>query len=333
MAGEGRGALKTPARGVRPTGGLPGRRRALIRLCRPADRASIERLGHPPHVADILCPRPARRLAWRLLGTRAVPVLAEEEGTGAVVGSVQFVRSRRSPDTWMFGHWRVAAARRREGIGRRMLVEGMRLLPPQVARLYSYVDWDNDASIAAHERLGFESGRTLWGKAPLGVLTTVGPATPALRLEPVGLRDWPVLFTIYTRAVGSLWLRLFPELGPRNFLGGTLGGLRAGVVAVARGQSGAAWSTLAPRAGTGTPDRSVAGFVLWEGEAVTVFADPAACDHGFLARAALQVMARGARRDLEIGLRGLPRSLAVRPGPIGLQVLMGMPDVMTRWQG
>jgi len=77
----------------------------------------------------------------------------------------------------------------------------------------------------------------------------------------------------------------------------------------------------------------VAGFVLWEGEAVTVFADPAACDHGFLARAALQVMARGARRDLEIGLRGLPRSLAVRPGPIGLQVLMGMPDVMTRWQG
>src|SRR3989454_8775721 len=278
MAGEGRGALKTPARGVRPTGGLPGRRRALIRLCRPADRASIERLGHPPHVADILCPRPARRLAWRLLGTRAVPVLAEEEGTGTVIGSVQFVRSRRSPDTWMFGHWRVTAARRRQGIGRHMLVEGTRLLP-QVARLYSYVDWDNEASIAAHERLGFESGRTLWGRAPLGVLTTVGPATPALRLEPVGARDWPVLFAIYTRALGSLWLRLFPGLGPGNFLGGTLGGLRAGVVAVVGGLPGGARSTTDPRAGTTSPDRSVAGFVLWEGEAVTLFADPAACDH------------------------------------------------------
>ena len=324
--------MKTPATGARNAGGLPGRSRTLIRLCRPADRASIERLGHEPHVADILCPKSARRLAWRLVGTRAVAVLAEEVGTGAVIGSVQFVRSRRSSDTWMFGHWRVAAARRRQGIGRRILVEGAGLLP-QVARLYSYVDWDNDASIAAHERLGFEAGRTLWGKAPLGVLTTVGPATPALRLEPVGARDWPVLFAIYARAMGCLWLRLFPGLGPGNFLGGTLGGLRAGVVAVVRGLPGVAWSTTDPRAGTTSPDRSVAGFVLWEGEAVTLFADPAVCDHAFLARAALQAIARGARRDLEIGLRGLPRSLPVRPGPIRFQAVMGMPDVMTRWQG
>src|SRR3989442_14076529 len=158
MAGEGRGALKTPARGVRPTGGLPGRRGALIRLCRPADRASIERLGPPPPVADILCPRPARRLAWRLLGTRAVPVLAEEEGTGAVVGSVQFVRSRRSPDTWMFGHWRVAAARRREGVRRRMPVEGIALLPPQVPRLYSYVVCGNASSSSSHAAAGVHGG-------------------------------------------------------------------------------------------------------------------------------------------------------------------------------
>jgi len=37
--------------------------------------------------------------------------------------------------------------------------------------------------------------------------------------------------------------------------------------------------------------------------------------------------------DLEIGLRGLPRSLTVRPGTIVLQELMGMPDVKTQWRG
>jgi L-amino acid N-acyltransferase YncA len=313
-------------------GGMGRGEGVRVRLCRPADRGSIERLGHPPSVAGMLCPPPARRIAWRLLGTRAVAVLAEEAGTGAVIGSAQFVRQHRSPGTWIFGHWRVAAGRRRQGIGRRILAEGMRRLP-EVTRLYSHVEIDNDASIEAHKRLGFEVGRTLWGSAPLGVLSTIGPATPALRLEPAGARDWPVLFAIYARAMGSLWLRLFPSLGPRTFLGGTRGGLRAGAVAVARGGQGAGSDARAPGAKAISGDRSVAGYLVWESSAVTLFAEPDACDQALLARVALQVLAQGARRDLEIGLRGLPRSLAVRPGTIVLQELMGMPDVRTQWRG
>jgi hypothetical protein len=77
----------------------------------------------------------------------------------------------------------------------------------------------------------------------------------------------------------------------------------------------------------------VAGFVLWEGAAATLFAEPDACDPAFLARVALQIVAQGARRDDTIELRGLPRSLKGHPGPIGLQVLMGMPDVRTQWRG
>jgi len=291
----------------------------------------IERLGHPPSVAGMLCPPRARRIAWCLMGTRAVTVLAEEAETGAVVGSAQFVRQRRSPGTWIFGHWRVAAGRRRQGIGRRILAEGLRRLP-EVTRLYSHVELGNDASIAAHERLGFEVGRTLWGSAPLGVLSTIGPATPALRLEPVGARDWPVLFAIYARAMGSLWLRLFPSLGPGTFLGGTRGGLRAGAVAVARGGQGTAGARATGARAIST-DRSVAGYLVWEGSGVTLFADPDACDQALLARGALQGLAQGGRRDLEIGLRGLPRSLTVRPGTIVLQELMGMPDVKTQWRG
>jgi len=310
---------------------VPGGKDVIVRVCRAADRAAIERLGHPQPAAEILCPPLARRVSWRLLGTRAVPVLAEDAGGKAAIGTVQFVRSRRLPDTWMFGHWRVAAQHRRRGIGRRILSEGMRLLPG-ITRLYSYVDRDNDASIAAHLRLGFEPGRALWGTAPLGALSTVGPAAPSLRLEPVRGRDWPVVFDVYARAMGSLWLRLFPGLGPRTFLGTTRGGLSAGIVAVARGLSGTGWSSLAARSGQPSSARFVAGFVLWEGRTVTLFVDPDSCDHAFLARAALQIVAHGARRDLEIGLRGLPRSLSARPGPIVLQELMGMPDVRTQWR-
>jgi acetyltransferase (GNAT) family protein len=301
---------------------------ALIRVCRPGDRGSIERLGHPPAIADMFCPPRSRRIAWRLLGTRAVSLLAQEAGTGSALGSVQFVRSRRSPDTWMFGHWRILAGRRRQGWGRRILAEGLRLLP-QIRRLYSLVDVDNEASMAAHRRLGFEAGSALWGSAPLGVLSTIGPATPALRLEPVAGRDWSVVFAIYARSMGSLWLRLFPGLGQGSFLGGERGGLRAGVIAVARGLSGSV--ALSVRAARTPADRPAAGFVLWEGAGVTLFAEPATCDQAFLARVALQLLGQGARRDLEVELRGLPRLLTERPGPIRLRALMGMPDVPTQW--
>src|SRR5262245_40130143 len=147
----------------------------VVRRVRPADRDAIEGLGHPPPIPSLLCPTRPVRIAWRLLGTRAVTVVAEDVRTGSLLGTVQFVRSRRNPDTWMFGHWRVAAQRRRAGIGRRLLVEGRRLASG-VGRLYSYVEWGNEVSMAAHERLGFEAGETLLGRAPLGALSTIGPA-------------------------------------------------------------------------------------------------------------------------------------------------------------
>ena len=290
----------------------------VLRVCGAGDRASVERLGHPPAVAAILCPSLPRRMAWRVSGTRAVSVAAVERRTGTVLGCVQFLRSRRSPHTWMFGHWRVAPAVRKRGIGRSLLLEGARGLTG-ARRLYSYVEWDNEGSKEAHARLGFESGSTLRGSATLGALSTIGAATPALRLDAVRTRDWDVLFAIYARAMGSLWLRLHPGLGPRNFLDGAPGGLRAIAVAVARGGP----------AGKG----AAAGLVIWAGAGPVLFADPDACDAGLLARSALQILATRSRRDDEIRLRGLPRSLADRPGPIRFQELMGMPDVRTQWRG
>ncbi len=307
-------------------------RKVVVRACGAADRASIERLGHPPAVARILCPPPARRIAWCLSGTRAVSVVAADGRTGSVLGCVQFLRSRRSADTWMFGHWRVTAALRQQGIGRRLLMEGTRWLP-DASRLYSYVEWGNEVSTAAHERLGFEAGRTLRGTATLGALSTIGAATPALRLQPLRARDWDVLFAIYARAMGSLWLRLFPGTGPRSFLDGARGGLRAVAVAIARGlPAGGGKGQGAPPADSPV-EGSAAGFVVWGSGGPTFYADPEVCDQGLLARAALQIIAQGSRRDDEIRLRGLPRSLADRPGPIRIQELMGMPDVRTQWLG
>jgi L-amino acid N-acyltransferase YncA len=295
----------------------------LVRACGPADRASIERLGHPPDVARILCPSLPHRFVWRISGTRARSVVATDGRTGAVLGCVQFVRSRRSPDAWMFGHWRVLAARRQQGIGRTLLEEGLRQCP-ETRHLYSYVESDNEISRAAHERLGFEAGRTLRGTATLGALSTLGAATPALTLRPAGARDWDALFGIYARAMGCLWLRLFPGIGPRNFLVGARGGVRALAIAVAR---------ESPAGSTSTRAGAAAGFVVWRASGPTFYADPEFCDPGLLARAAIQILARGSRREDEVRLRGLPRSLAGRPGAIMLQELMGMPDIRTQWIG
>ena len=208
------------------------------------------RLGHPPGVVDILCPPLARRIGWGLRGTLSRTALALDGRPGGILGSVQFLRSRRDRGTWMFGHWRVAAGRRREGIGRRLLREGAGLLPDGT-RLYSYVDWGNEASLAAHERCGFEAGRTLHGSAPLSVLTTIGAATPALRLEPAGWRNPSLLFGLYARSMGSLWFRLFPGLRPRRFLAPRIASFRVVLLAMARD---------AERAG------GPAGLVVWEGE-------------------------------------------------------------------
>jgi len=308
--------VESPLKGTSEDPAVAGRPGIVVRACRPHDRGPLLRLGHPPVVADILCPPSWRGLLWRLKGARAVSVVAEETATGMILGAVQFVRSPRSPDTWMFGHWRVAAGRRRQGIGRRLLRQGALLLP-DARRLYSYVDWGNDASITAHQRCGFEAGRCLFGSAPLGQLSTIGPATPALRLEPVGRRDWPILFGLYARAMGSLWLRLHPGLGPRTFLGGALAGLRAALVAVVRGA---------------VPGARACGFVIWEGATVTFFADPEVCDAALLARVALQIASLGGRRDSRLALRGLPHRIMDRQGPLTAQILMGMPDVRTQWE-
>jgi len=290
----------------------------LVRECGPGDRCAIEGLGHPPAIAGILCPSLARRALWRLSGTRVVSIAALDGRTGGAIGCVQFLRSRRARETWMFGHWRVAPALRRRGIGRLLVREGTRRLPG-VQRLYSYVEADNELSREAHARLGFEPALRLRGVAPLGALSTIGAATPALRLEPVRSRDWDRLFALYAKAMGSLWLRLHPGLGPGTFLQGTSGGPRAVAAAVAR--SGR------------PPDDAIAGLVVWAGPGTTVFVDPDLCDQALLARAALQILARGSRRDDEIRLRGLPQSIRDRPGPIRLQELWGMPDVRTQWRG
>ncbi len=310
----------------------PDRWQISVRACRTGDREAILRLGHPPAVGDILCPSRGRRIAWRLRGTRSVSAIAVEKVTGAALGSVQFLRSRRDRGTWLFGHWRVVPGHRREGIGRRLLRQGVLLLPAG-ARLYSYVDWGNEASIAAHEHCGFEAGRTLLGSAPLGVLSTIGAATPALRLEPAWRRDRQFLFGLYARAMGSLWLRLFPRLRPRNYATGRFAGHRLALLALARVAERTGGAGRGGDPGRSTPGGSQpAGFVLWEGDGLTFFADPEVCDAALLARVALQLVALGASREATLELRGLPRALAARSGPILTRILMGMPDPPTQWR-
>src|SRR5439155_203040 len=147
--------------------------------------------------------------AWEgsLRSRRAVRALALASGA---LGGVQFVRSSIDHATWMFGHWRVAPARRREGIGRRLLSEGSRFLPG-IGRLYSYIDWGNEVSVLAHERLGFEACPLARGSALLGALSTVGPSAPALGFEPRRRSDWPALFDLYRKAAGPIWFGLFPR--------------------------------------------------------------------------------------------------------------------------
>lgn len=300
--------------------------RLEIRFCRAGDREGIQRLGHPPAVGEILCPPIARRIVWRARGTLSRSVVAVDLRTRALLGCVQFLRSRRDRETWLFGYWRVAAGRRREGIGRAILRDGLSLLPAG-ARLYSYVDWGNEVSIAAHERCGFEAGRTLLGSAPLSVLSTIGPATPAMRLEPAGFGDSSVVFGLYARAMGSLWFRLFPRLRPGRFLPRRFAGFRVVLLAMSRDAERAAG-----RSGDGHAGSGPVGLVVWEGESLTLFVDPAACDAALLARVALQLTALGARRESTLEIRGLPRTFLVRPGPIDVQVLMGMPDPRTQWK-
>ena len=300
-----------------------------VRPARSSDNRAIARLGHPSEVAGILSPPPGRLLQWRLTGTPVRSFVAIDRRDEALIGSVQFVRSRGYTGTWMFGHWRVASSQRRRGIGRRLLEEGMEQLP-DARRLYSFISADNSVSIAAHGRLGFEPGRTLWGSATLASLSTLGPPAPAVVIAGVRGGDRDALFGSYARSMGTLWLRLFPGMGPRSFLEGAVGGLGAVGVALVRAQPVA--DAGVGRAAGNTAKPVLAGFVVWEGPGATFFAEPALCDPGLLARVATGILRLGARRDRRINLRGLPASFADRQGPVELQVLMGMPDVATQWR-
>jgi RimJ/RimL family protein N-acetyltransferase len=291
-----------------------------VRFSLRDDREGLEALGHPPPVAASLSPSLATRLAWRVTGLRAESLVAEDDRAG-VIGCVQFVRERSDSGTWMFGHWRVAMPWRRRGIGSALIDEGLRLLP-EIRRLYSYVDRGNQISISAHLNIGFEMAPEVHGSAPIGALSTIGPATPAIRMEPRRRGDGPRLADLYRRAMGPLWFRLFP--GERHRFTPALGaGTEGPVLDLLRGLR-AGPARLAIVSGGGLP----VGFVAWRGGAAPpiLYTDPDACDGGLLARVAARLLALGVRRDAEILLRGLPAAFLASSGPISTRVLMGLPD-------
>ncbi|MGH9750150.1 MAG: GNAT family N-acetyltransferase [Candidatus Polarisedimenticolia bacterium] len=283
-----------------------------VRYCRAADRPGILALGHAAGVPEVLAPRPLLRLRWFASGTCAAAFVAVEE-RGQVVGSIQFVRDRRDPGTWMFGHWRVLGTLRQRGIGRLLLRDGARRIPGLRA-LYSYVDRGNDGSVRAHEALGFERGARLQGQAIAVELAASGPVAPAPRLVPVERAGRPLLLPIYAQAMGDLWLRLFP---------GEDGGDPGSPVArLAR---------LLPR-GRGEEHLLVdggrtAGFIVRRRGGATLFLDPGAGAPGLLSRTAARLIADGLEREALLDLRGLTSGMLARPGPIAVQMLMGMPDV------
>jgi hypothetical protein len=284
-----------------------------VRYCRAADRPGILALGHAAGVPEVLAPRPFLRLRWFASGTCAVSFVAVDEGR-QVVGSIQFVRDRRDPETWMFGHWRVPGPLRQRGIGRLLLREGGRRIPG-LRSLYSYVDRGNDASVRAHEALGFERGARLQGQAIAVELAAWGPVAPAPRLVPVERAGRPLLLPIYAQAMGELWLRLLPG---RAAVGGP-------------GSPAARLGHLLPR-GRGEEQLLVdggraAGFVVRRRGGATIFLDPGAGAPGILSRTAARLIADGLEREALLDLRGLTGGMLARPGPIAVQMLMGMPDV------
>ncbi len=293
-----------------------------IRPCRPADREALRALGQAPEVAAALCPSILTRIAWGLGGLEARAFVAEEQRGEGAVGSVQFVRAQRSSGTWMFGHWRVTPGRRRQGVGRLLLEEGVRRLPG-LRRLFSYVERGNDGSIQAHLRLGFEAAAEFEGRAPLGGLSTVGPAAPSVRLVPASRRDGSELADLYRKAMGPLWLKLFPD-DQRSFspeLGTGLGGPALPLLRLLREGR--------PRTFIVRAEGPPAGFAVWRGGAGTValYLDPGACEGALLAKTAVQLIGLGIPRTLEIVLHGLPPAVLAPPTPIAARILMALPDV------
>ena len=281
------------------------------------DYRALADLGHTPDLLAVLCPTLMTKLAWSATGTRAPTFVAFSSTTGGIIGSVQFVRSCIDPATWMFGHWRVPSDRRGEGIGGRLLSEGLRLLPT-IQSLYSLVEERNTASIRAHRRLAFKEAPELLGTAALGILSTIGPPAPSIRLEKCASEE--SLLSIYRRAMGEIWISLFAGFGVERLShvlcapieapagrGGAWCGRRALVLAVHDGET-------------------LAGFVVSGRGRTVLFAEPDACDAGFLARVAARLIALGRAREDQLSIRGLPLPVLRGHHAIRGWVLMGMPE-------
>ena len=290
-----------------------------VRRARPSDRPALKALGHPPGAVFAIAPSPAGRLEWRSRGMRVVGLVAEE-CDGQLVGSVHFVRNRRERKTWLFGHWRVSGAYRRSGIGRHLLREGLRALP-EATRLYSFVDWGNEGSVAAHRHLGFEAAPELWGSALLGPLSTLGSPAPAIVLSAVPRSRRAILAQPFRRAMGPLWCRLFPDQARRGEPGPAIAPWDL------RGAIGHLWRRTTCRYRVAASGDRIEAVELAMGAAKTLFLDPEACDAGWLARLAQALLASGCDRSTEIEIRGVTRSLVERGGPIRAQILMGLTDV------
>lgn len=286
-----------------------------IRECQRSDRQSLDHLGHLPDAIETLCPSLYTRVAWAIRHTRVRSFVIEDPASETPVGSVQFVRSRIDRGTWMFGHWRVAPEQRGRGIGGALL-RGALARIAGVTRLYSLIEAENEASLLAHERLGFERSDRHIGGGPLGFLSTIGPPTPAARLERVARGDRPALFGLYQSAMGSLWGRLFPGLASTRFL-------HAADEPPDPAHPGHPAATIPDSVMLVHDSDERPAFLVRSGRRTSLFGNPDRCDAGLLARIASRLLALGAGRDEWLALRGVPGPLGRKPHPIRSWILMG----------
>jgi hypothetical protein len=290
-----------------------------IRECQRSDRRSLEHLGHLPDVIETLCPTPFTRLAWALSGMKVRSFVLEKPASGMLPGSVQFVRSRIDSATWMFGHWRVSPEGRGQGAGGALLRGALRYLSG-ATRLYSLIEAENDASLLAHERLGFNRSNLQFGGGPLGFLSTIGPPAPAVQLVRAAGGGRQELFALYQSAMGSLWGRLFPGLAATRFL-------YAAAEPPDPAHPGHPAATIPDSVMLVHDGEEHPAFVVRIRRRTFLFCNPERCNAGLVARVASRLLALGAGRDEWLAVRGLPGPLGRRPGPIRSWILMGTADL------
>lgn len=231
---------------------------------------------------------------------------------------MQFVRSALDPHTWMFGHWRVSAGQRGRGTGAALLRGALNRIAG-VRSLYSLIEPENEASLRAHERLGFERAATYFAGGPLGFLSTIGPPGPAVQLHraPACSEE---LVELYRQAMGPLWKRLFPGLAPVRVLNASAEPPEP----APSGHPSASLpdSIMLVRDGDERP-----GFIVRGRGRTCLFCNPERCDAGLIARVASRLLALGAARGQWLALRGLPERLGRKPDPIRNWIVMGTADL------